>query len=194
MLPKALWSTIFIETLIEPLVSLHCSLLSIRKTELTFVFFFPWCCAFKRPWHAKLYWIVSTNYRFKQFGVEFVVWLIGWVLYSPSSQLSGRIMRQLLTIAWNAFTELMRQPVFLLLMTSSSVFSIFLACTPYFGFGEDPKLVKDSVLATLLLVGLFCAVISASYSVAHEIMSGTALAVLSKPVGRMVFLLGKNVL
>ena len=102
-------------------------------------------------------------------------------------------MRQLLTIAWNAFTELMRQPVFLLLMTSSSVFSIFLACTPYFGFGEDPKLVKDSVLATLLLVGLFCAVISASSSVAHEIMSGTALAVLSKPVGRMVFLLGKYI-
>ena len=56
---------------------------------------------------------------------------------------------------------------------------------------RDPKLVKDSVLATLLLVGLFCAVISASSSVAHEIMSGTALAVLSKPVGRMVFLLGK---
>ena len=100
-------------------------------------------------------------------------------------------MRQLRTIAWNAFTELMRQPVFLLLMTCSSVFAVFLASTPYFGFGEDPKLVKDSVLATLLLVGLFGAVISASSSVAREIRTGTALAVLSKPVGRVVFLLGK---
>ena len=100
-------------------------------------------------------------------------------------------MRQLFTIAWNAFTELMRQPVFLLLMTCSSVFAVFLASTPYFGFGEDPKLVKDSVLATLLLVGLFGAVIRASSSVAREIRTGTALAVLSKPVGRVVFLLGK---
>ena len=71
-------------------------------------------------------------------------------------------MRQYRTIAFNAFMELLRQPVFLLLMTSSSIFAVFLASTPYFGFGDDPKLVKDSVLATLLLVGLFGAVISAS--------------------------------
>ena len=102
-------------------------------------------------------------------------------------------MRQFRTIAWNAFMELLRQPVFLLLMTSSAVFAVFLASTPYFGFGDDPKLVKDSVLATLLLVGLFGAVISASASVAHEIRTGTALAVLSKPVGRIVFILGKYV-
>lgn len=100
-------------------------------------------------------------------------------------------MRQYRTIAFNAFMELLRQPVFLLLMTSSSVFAVFLASTPYFGFGDDPKLVKDSVLATLLLVGLFGAVISASSSVANEIRTGTALAVLSKPVGRVVFLLAK---
>jgi hypothetical protein len=80
-----------------------------------------------------------------------------------------------------------------LLMTSSAVFAVFLASTPYFGFGDDPKLVKDSVLATLLLVGLFGAVVSASTSVAHEIRTGTALAVLSKPVGRVGFLMGKYV-
>ena len=87
--------------------------------------------------------------------------------------------------------ELVRQPVFLLLMTCSAGFSVFLACVPYFGFGEDPKLVKDSVLAIMLLAGLFGAVLSASASVAHEIRSGTALAVLAKPVGRARFLLAK---
>jgi len=86
---------------------------------------------------------------------------------------------------------LVRQPVFLLLMTFSTGFSVFLACVPYFGFGEDPKLVKDSVLAIMLLSGLFGAVLSASASVAHEIRSGTALAVLAKPVGRAQFLLAK---
>lgn len=100
-------------------------------------------------------------------------------------------MRQLITIARNAFMELVRQPVFLLLMTFSSGFSVFLAAVPYFGFGDDPKLVKDSVLAVMLLAGLFGAVLSASASVAHEIRSGTALAVLAKPVGRAQFLLAK---
>src|SRR5881227_2281262 len=100
-------------------------------------------------------------------------------------------MRQFLTIASNAFMELVRQPVYLLLMTCSSVFSVFLAAVPYFGFGEDPKLVKDSTLAVMLLSGLFGAVLNASASVAHEIRSGTALAVLAKPVGRIQFLLAK---
>ncbi|MBM3835146.1 MAG: hypothetical protein FJ403_18105 [Verrucomicrobia bacterium] len=102
-------------------------------------------------------------------------------------------MRQFTTIASNAFMELVRQPVFLLLMTFSSGFAVFLACVPYFGFGDDPKLVKDSVLAMMLLSGLFGAVLSAAASVAHEIRSGTALAVLAKPVGRAQFLLAKYV-
>lgn len=100
-------------------------------------------------------------------------------------------MRQFTTIAINAFMELIRQPVYLLLMTTSSVFCVFLASIPYFGFGDDPKLVKDSTLAVALLAGLLGAVLCASSSLAREIRSGTALAVLSKPVGRAAFLLAK---
>jgi hypothetical protein len=102
-------------------------------------------------------------------------------------------MRQFITIANNAFMELIRQPIFLLLMTGSAVFEIFLATPFYFAFGDEPKLVKNSVLAVMLLAGLFGAVLSASASLAREIRSGTALAVLSKPVGRAQFLLAKYV-
>jgi ABC-type transport system involved in multi-copper enzyme maturation permease subunit len=100
-------------------------------------------------------------------------------------------MRQFLTIAVNAFMELIRQPIFLLLMTGSVLFEIFLAVPYYFAFGDEPKLVENSVLAVMLLSGLFGAVLSASASLAREIRSGTALAVLSKPVGRAQFLLAK---
>jgi ABC-2 type transport system permease protein len=100
-------------------------------------------------------------------------------------------MRQFLTIAINAFMELVRQPVFLLLMTASAGFEIFLATPFYFAFGDEPKLVKNSVLAVMLLSGLFGAVLSASASLAREIRTGTALAVLSKPIGRTRFLLAK---
>lgn len=87
--------------------------------------------------------------------------------------------------------ELIRQPIFLLLMTASASFEVFLACIYYFGLGEEPKLIKNSALAVMFVTGLFGAVTSASSSVGREIRTGTALAVLSKPVGRAQFLLAK---
>jgi ABC-type transport system involved in multi-copper enzyme maturation permease subunit len=100
-------------------------------------------------------------------------------------------MRQFRNLAVNAFMELVRQPIFLLLLTGSVLFEIFLAVPYYFAFGDEMKLVKTSALAVMLLTGLFGAVLSASASLAREIRSGTALAVLSKPVGRAQFLLAK---
>jgi len=100
-------------------------------------------------------------------------------------------MRQFLNIATNAFMELVRQPIFLLLMTGSVLFEIFLAVPYYFAFGDEMKLVKTETLAVMLLAGLFGAVLSASQSLAREIRTGTALAVLSKPVSRTQFLLAK---
>ena len=102
-------------------------------------------------------------------------------------------MRQVYTIAANAFMELVRQPIFLLVMTAASCFSIFLSSVYYFGFGDDQWLVKDSTLAVMFISGLFAAGISASAAVAHEIRSGTALAVMAKPVSKIQFLLGKYV-
>lgn len=102
-------------------------------------------------------------------------------------------MRQFIAIAANAFMELVRQPVYLLLMTSAALFEIFLATPYYFAFGDEPKLVKNSVLAVMFLAGLLGAVLSASASLSRELRTGTALAVLSKPVGRAQFLLAKYV-
>ena len=102
-------------------------------------------------------------------------------------------MRQFVTIATNTFMELVRQPIFLLLATASASFAVFLASVPYFGFGDDPTLVKQSVLAIMLLTGLLGAVLSASNTLAREIRTGTALSVLAKPIGRAQFLAAKYV-
>tara|TARA_Y100000588_G_scaffold355776_1_gene411332 strand:+ start:7067 stop:8914 length:1848 start_codon:yes stop_codon:yes gene_type:complete len=111
----------------------------------------------------------------------------------------GNVMRQIPTIARNAFMELVRQPVFLVLFTLSALICLGLASVPYFGFGfsdrpneeYDLKLVENGALSVMLLSGLFAAVICASTSVAEEIRTGTALAVLSKPVSRVQFIVGK---
>lgn len=100
-------------------------------------------------------------------------------------------MTRFVFIAFNAFMELVRQPIFLLLMTTSAGFCVFLAAVPYFAFGDDLKMVKDTTFAVTMVFGLFGAVLSASSSVAHEIRTGTALAVLSKPVSRAQFILAK---
>ncbi len=108
-------------------------------------------------------------------------------------------MRQIPTIALNAFMELVRQPVFLLLFTLSPLVMLMLAAVPYFGFGGtdnapvnfDIKMVKDGTLSVMFFSGLVAAVICASSSLSREISTGTALAVLSKPVGRMHFIIGK---
>jgi ABC-type transport system involved in multi-copper enzyme maturation permease subunit len=100
-------------------------------------------------------------------------------------------MRQFIAIAFNAFMELVRQPVYLMVMTCSAGFIIFLSVVPYFGLGDDAKLVKDTALAVMLVSGLLGAVLCASTSLAQEIRLGTALTVLSKPVSRFSFLMGK---
>lgn len=87
--------------------------------------------------------------------------------------------------------ELVRQPVYLLLLTVSGLFIVFLSSVSYFGLGEDVKLVKDMALSVILISGLVGAVLCASSSVAQEIRSGTVLTVLAKPVRRATFLLGK---
>ena len=100
-------------------------------------------------------------------------------------------MRQFVAIAQNAFMELVRQPVYLLIVTCSAGFIVFLSAVPYFGLGDDQKMVKDMSLVVMLLSGLLGAVLCASTSLAQEIRTGTALTVLSKPVSRWSFLLGK---
>src|SRR2546427_13095470 len=100
-------------------------------------------------------------------------------------------MRQFITIATNAFMELIRQPVFLLLMTSSAVFEIFLATPYYFAFGDEPKLVKNSTLAVMLLAGLLGAGFRAWAFFSRELRSGTALAGLFQTAGRGPFFLAE---
>ena len=62
---------------------------------------------------------------------------------------------------------------------------------PYNTFGEDIKMYKDSGLTLIRVLSIFLAVWAASKSVAEEIEGRTALTVLSKPVGRRQFILGK---
>ena len=62
---------------------------------------------------------------------------------------------------------------------------------PYNTFGEDVKMLKTSGMTTIKVLAIIMALWTASTSVADEIEGRTALTVLSKPVGRRQFILGK---
>src|SRR3954453_22349483 len=96
-----------------------------------------------------------------------------------------------LIIAFATAKEAIRQPAFFVLAFipgSSIVGLIFIA---YFTFGEDIKMYKDTGLTTISFASLLLALLTASSTVADEIEGKTAITLLSKPITRREFIIGK---
>ena len=83
------------------------------------------------------------------------------------------------------------QPLFGILAALGTFLLILFLFLPYNTFGEDIKMLKDSGLTMIMVMGIVLGVWSASNSIAEEIEGRTALTVLSKPVSRRQFILGK---
>ena len=62
---------------------------------------------------------------------------------------------------------------------------------PYNTFGEDVKMLKDSGLTTIMVLAILVGLWTASVSVADEIEGKTAVTLLSKPISRRQFVIGK---
>ncbi len=104
------------------------------------------------------------------------------------------MLGQSFTIARNTFTEAIRQPVFIVLVFAGFVMLFlnpWLAAYTMETGGGDNKMLVDMGLSTLFLMGLLLAAFSATGVLAHEIDSRTVLTVVSKPVPRPVFIVGK---
>jgi ABC-type transport system involved in multi-copper enzyme maturation permease subunit len=98
-----------------------------------------------------------------------------------------------LTIALATAKEAIRQPAFFVLAFIAGASLIFTIFVPYFTFGEDIKMYKDSGLTTISFASLLLALLTASSSVAEEIEGKTAITLLSKPIDRRQFIIGKFV-
>ncbi len=96
-----------------------------------------------------------------------------------------------LAIAGNAFRETVRQPVFVVVLGVAAAMIAFSPAFAMFTLMESVKLVQDIGLSTIFLAGLVLAVLSASTVVTEEVRGRTAQMVVSRPVGRGTFVLGK---
>lgn len=94
-------------------------------------------------------------------------------------------------IARAATKEAVRQPVFVLLMVIALIILVVNTFLPFFSLGEDIKMLKDCGLATILICGMLLAIWTSSTSIADEIEGKTAMTLLSKPINRRQFIVGK---
>jgi hypothetical protein len=94
-------------------------------------------------------------------------------------------------IALSAAKSELSQPLPVILMMIAALAILLFLFMPFNTFGEDIKLLKDCGITLILIVATFQAVWSASTSVNEEIEGRTALTLLSKPVHRRSFIIGK---
>src|SRR5439155_14739219 len=94
-------------------------------------------------------------------------------------------------VAVAAFREWLRHPLFWFVFVGASFFLLVSPIIPYFTFGEDMKMVKELGYDWLMLGGVFFGVVAAAMSISEEIEGRTAITLMSKPISRRQFLLGK---
>jgi ABC-type transport system involved in multi-copper enzyme maturation permease subunit len=107
--------------------------------------------------------------------------------------LQRALMPKISAIAHATAKSEIAQPMFLLLLIGGIMLMVAFFYLPYNTFGEDIKMVKESGIMLILVLSLIQAIWAASNSVSEEIEGRTALTVLSKPIGRREFILGKYV-
>lgn len=103
------------------------------------------------------------------------------------------MIQQIWTIATNTFIESIRQPIFVVVMIIATLGMLLNPSLSAYTLENDNKLLVDMGLSTLFIVGLFLGAFTATGVISSEIENKTALTVISKPVSRPTFIVGKYV-
>lgn len=94
-------------------------------------------------------------------------------------------------IALATSKEAIAHPIYLLALFGGACALVLYIYIPYNTFGEDVKMLKDSGMTTIMVLAIIVGLWTASVSVADEIEGRTALTLLSKPISRRQFVIGK---
>ncbi len=94
-------------------------------------------------------------------------------------------------VALAAYREGWRQPMFWLITGGAACIMGISIFIPYYTFGDDYKMMKMIGFDIVMLASALFGVLAASLSISEEIEGRTAITVMSKPINRRSFLLGK---
>ncbi len=94
-------------------------------------------------------------------------------------------------VGYAAYREACRQPMYWLIAVGAMLLTWMSVCIPYFTFGDDYKMMKQIGFDIVMLAAVLFGVLAASMSISEEIEGRTAVTLMSKPVNRRQFLIGK---
>jgi ABC-type transport system involved in multi-copper enzyme maturation permease subunit len=114
--------------------------------------------------------------------------VVGIVLFYLALRLA---MPKVMAVASATAKESINEPLFLVVMALGAFALIAFVFIPYNTFGEDVKMLKMCALDLIMFLSIVVAAWTASVSISEEIEGRTALTVLSKPIGRIQFIIGK---
>ncbi len=101
------------------------------------------------------------------------------------------MLQQILAIIRNTFFESVRQPVVLVVLVAASLLIVLSNPLSAFTMDENQRMLIDIGLATIFMSAALLSGFIATSVLGREISNKTALTVISKPVGRPLFVLGK---
>ena len=130
-----------------------------------------------QPQHPQVWTVVPT-------AISVVVIFLLYILQRAA-------MPRLSAVSLSTLKSELAQPLFIVTMLTGLTALILFLWIPYNTFGEDIKVLKDSGMTLIMVLCIIQAIWAASTSVSDEIEGRTALTVLSKPINRRSFIIGK---
>ena len=94
-------------------------------------------------------------------------------------------------IALTTGKEAVSQPLFLIVIAVGAFAILAFIYIPYFSFGQDIRVLKYGGMTLIKVLSIILAMWTASVAVADEIEGRTALTLMSKPISRREFIMGK---
>ena len=101
------------------------------------------------------------------------------------------MFQQTFAIIRNTFLESIRQPIMLVLLVIATILIVVANPLSAFTMQNDQRMFIDIGLATVFICGALLAAFIATNVLGREIENRTALTVISKPVSRPLFVIGK---
>ena len=143
-----------------------------------------------QPAHIQFTGLVTEEFPAVQAVPQTAAALVGLVLLFLLFKAAAP---KIAAVALATAREVTVQPLFQIVAVVGAFALLVVIYIPGNTFGEDVKMLKSSDVTLIKILAVIIALWAASESVSGELEGRTAMTVLSKPIGRRQFLLGKFV-
>ncbi len=100
-------------------------------------------------------------------------------------------MKNSIVIASITFKEIVRQPLFVVVMLGGIILMAASSSFALFGFGEEERLIKDMAVSTITIIGILVSVFYTANSFTDDARKTTVVTILCKSINKNSFIVGR---